>query len=468
MTDTNGGVDKHCVPTSGECACSEGDIQAKSYTTCFNENEYGLCSGHRTCDLSGLTSCDAKTPEPEICDGLDNDCDGYIDNTECVDANPCTSGTCTEGQCVFVSYPDGEPCDDGDPCTSADMCQNSGCSGTAGICNDGLPCTADQCDADGQCHHTPLSGTSCHDDDACTDEGLCEKGECITSLSTCDDGNPCTSEACAPGIGCLYDPMPMPTLCTDNNACTTDDVCINAECVGQGKICFDDNPCTMDQCNPMTGCLFKPAPVPCSDNNPCTANDICSDGVCAGTQMHCDDGNSCTHDVCEPDKGCTYTAQEIPTDGAMECPFDSVGNGMVQECSELPNATDDGKNISVCGFGTQPFDVDYMKLHVKDTLPVGLSFSAQLNASTQSNFDLCLYFVPGAEGQQISSCKSGAVTKVNGHTACCTKKGMGMKQTVSFDIKGKVTPNTGYLWMQVINMKKQPVCAGYDLKVQIN
>lgn len=63
----------------------------------------------------------------------------------CDDGNPCTTDSCTNGQCTHVQTT--SACDDGNACTTGDTCTAGVCKGaTAVTCNDGDPCTADGCD----------------------------------------------------------------------------------------------------------------------------------------------------------------------------------------------------------------------------------------------------------------------------------------------------------------------------------
>lgn len=73
-----GGVEQ-CVPVSGECACTEEFAKAGYVARCVVENDWGRCEGRRVCTENGLSPCSAKTPGPEKCDLIDNDCDGFTD-----------------------------------------------------------------------------------------------------------------------------------------------------------------------------------------------------------------------------------------------------------------------------------------------------------------------------------------------------------------------------------------------------
>lgn len=109
-----------CGPMGGTCACTEktdGQVRA-----CQNHNDIGVCSGQQVCEAGqGWSDCSAKTPEQEICDGIDNDCNGSIDEgmvpRECELMNEI--GTCKgtercqgeQGYVCDAPTPEEEACD---------------------------------------------------------------------------------------------------------------------------------------------------------------------------------------------------------------------------------------------------------------------------------------------------------------------------------------------------------------------
>ncbi|MHA1741943.1 MAG: MopE-related protein [Candidatus Thorarchaeota archaeon] len=76
----SGGVAKQCYPATQTCVCkasTKGLVKE-----CVVENEYGTCVGEQTClGKEGWGPCDAPEPAEETCNGVDDDCDGVIDET---------------------------------------------------------------------------------------------------------------------------------------------------------------------------------------------------------------------------------------------------------------------------------------------------------------------------------------------------------------------------------------------------
>jgi hypothetical protein len=71
-------------------------------------------------------------------------------------------------------------------------------------------------------------------------------------------------------------------------------------------------PCRdVPRCDPSSGqCTRQPFfdGAFCDDEDVCTSGESCQDGVCGrGTPLNCDDNDPCTLDACDPDEGCTHT-----------------------------------------------------------------------------------------------------------------------------------------------------------------
>ncbi|MBP48261.1 MAG: hypothetical protein CMH53_10025, partial [Myxococcales bacterium] len=279
--------------------------------------------------------CVPTTPPEEVCDGVDNDCDGETDNETCDDDDPCTSQKCNgqkaadgEDGCEYA-YADGAACDDGSLCTQNDSCKSGACLAGAKVnCDDDNTCTVDACQSTtGKCDNIYLGdGKFCNDGQACTLNDVCTAGVCKGKASgKCDDGNPCTEDGCNDDGSCKnksVDNLP----CDDNNPCTKGDKCFIGICVGnEPTICDDQKPCTDDFCdNKQGGCMFKPKLLgsPCSDGL-CTIGGSCDDfGQCINQKPVCDDKTPCTVDSCEPANGkCTHTPLAIgtPCDDGEAC-----------------------------------------------------------------------------------------------------------------------------------------------------
>ncbi len=127
--------------------------------------------------------------------------------------------------------------------------------------------------------------------------------EASATVTTCDDNDLCTVDTCDPLTGeCVYTPKD----CDDSDACTTDSCDpLTGDCVHTAIDCDDSDACTTDTCDPATGCVHTP--VDCDDNDACTT-DTCDPATgCVYTPVDCDDNDACTTDTCDPLTGCVHT-----------------------------------------------------------------------------------------------------------------------------------------------------------------
>ncbi len=95
-----------------------------------------------------------------------------------------------------------------------------------------------------------------------------------------------------------------PPNCNDNNACTSDKCnTLTGQCSHTLISCSDGNPCTSDSCDPATGCVHTPV----QDGTDCGVGKVCSGGVCIAscTASSCEDDNFCTENKCGADGRCT-------------------------------------------------------------------------------------------------------------------------------------------------------------------
>ena len=295
----------------------------------------------------------------DACDGLGACASGP--GKACDDGESCTSDACdTEsGACVFTPRPAGEGCEDGDACSLDDTCDEAGAclAGAALDCDDGQDCTVDGCDPVSGCLSTnAASGADCDDHDACTVGDRCDgSGGCVSGAAlTCDDGEICTANHCDALDGCVVTPR-TGEPCDDGNACTTQDACDEAGACAMGVAlaCHDDDACTLDGCDPGSGCVFTPNPGgSCEDGDACTEGDTCTEeGVCApGVELSCDDQQACTRDTCDPSTGCVFTPTpgEPCSDGdecTLEDACDEAGTcapGEAVICDDQSMCTTDG------------------------------------------------------------------------------------------------------------------------------
>jgi len=229
----------------------------------------------------------------------------------CNGLETCHAGVCTPGQ----KAPDGLSCSDGKACNGVETCGGGICrSGPPPNCDDGDPCTTDACDnAVGGCKHIPkLDGASCSDGNFCNGKETCLAGKCIPDPLPppvlCEDGNSCNGvEYCDHGQCMPGTPLPNGSSCADSNICDGLETCQNSRCVAGTKLdCTSTSPCAVGSCDPFSGCtaILVPDGSPCDDNNVCNGVSTCHSGTCSPTTGP----PSCGALACDPVAGCVVDA----------------------------------------------------------------------------------------------------------------------------------------------------------------
>ncbi|RJO67477.1 MAG: hypothetical protein C4523_09070 [Myxococcales bacterium] len=294
------------VCDKGECKSGEPKDCSGLDTQCrVGVCEAGECIKQEKDNGEPCDDDDKCTVEDQCTDGV---CGGEAKT--CDDENPCSIDACdpADGECRhdFESM-ENEACEDGDPCTAQERCLSgvctpggaTDCSGFGDDCNEGV------CGESG-CEKRPLqNGLDCDDESLCTSNDACQDGVCTGLAADCADTNPCTVDGCDPSTGeCLHDEAAANGQgCDDLNLCTEGDVCLDGVCQSGGpKDCsFLNTDCAVGACAAGV-CLPQSVQdgVPCDDLDACTEGDKCRGGLCSefDSRKTCDDQNECTVDSC--------------------------------------------------------------------------------------------------------------------------------------------------------------------------
>src|SRR3989339_928895 len=258
---------------------------------------------------------------PELCDDLDNDGDGTVDEG----VNDCG------GACLITANTPGSPCDGPD----TDLCEDDAyeCDGlNATVCSDGEE-NAEICnEEDDNCDGTVDEGCPCSDGD----DRPCGKdeGECVAGTQTCDETG--SWSGCAGEIG------PIDEACN-----TLDDDCNGEVDEGEnacGGVCEladrPDSPCDGSDSDLCADDVYE-----CDGLN----ETVCSVGddnaeICNSRDDDCngevDEGENACGGVCTltntPGNRCDGSDSDLCADDVYEC---------------------DGANGTTCSIGTDTVEV---------------------------------------------------------------------------------------------------------------
>ena len=301
-------VEGVCVGTGVSAACADCDPLDDNCET-FGDNN--LCTGVLVC-VEGSCILDEET----------------IVSCSTVDDTDCEKNTCDDqtGECSMAAVYDGAPCSDANTCTKNDSCTEGECGG---IFDDSVPgCT---CEVDEDC--APFE-----DGDVCNGILRCIDAECQIDQETitppCDptDNTDCRKNICNPVSGvCAMTDLIDGVPCEDGNPCTFDDYCDKGACrLGELNACLDvADDCNTGICNPIDGSCFKLAKnegVSCESGDLCAIEARCGAGVCEiWEEAPCDDENLCTADSCDPLTGSCIN-EYVPNESLELC------NGLDDNC----------------------------------------------------------------------------------------------------------------------------------------
>ena len=305
------GVDEEIMPVP----CYDGPLSA------LLDKDNNCHIGKRLCTNGNRTACLGQgLPEIEICNGIDDDCDGQIDNN--IEGGICGHnelGICYYGDniclpdasemiCIGASYPQNEACnnldDDCDGIVDEDLwnlCE-SGCGSGVAMCFEGnwINCTAPQPGVE-------ICNGIDDDCDTLVDADDPDIDECICSLG---DTQACTS------------PLPMFDIQTDQPAAPPYDACGTGiqycDENGEWGACYFFAPVEPEVCNNWDddcdgiidgmadSCWTHPDQnVPPSDIGECALG---TSTCIAGNWGGWDDQNNFVPDLCQ---GQIWPAEEI-------------------------------------------------------------------------------------------------------------------------------------------------------------
>lgn len=251
------------------------------------------CDGSVDASDSDCPTEEACVPTTEVCDGIDNDCDDQIDEgltRACgIDTGACSTGTqiCTAGvwgECTGGVTPVQEICDDIDNDCDGETDEDFNLNTDENYCGScTIACDTDEVCVSGDC---VLAGeVDCQNDSDCAGSQVCSNGVCVIIAcfddEDCDDEQACTLETCS-NSGTISSSCIYTSVAAD---CGARECGLSPNGCGTCGICLDSQSCSSGVCTDIV-CTID---ADCDDEDPCTA-DTCSNSVCSHVDVQTDCG----------------------------------------------------------------------------------------------------------------------------------------------------------------------------------
>jgi hypothetical protein len=321
--------------------CEEGQVGQ----ACIPLDAVGACAAGQERCTKGAWMCEPAQPLLEICNGLDDDCDGVVDedcglpcssNSDCAQGQSCVNGQCSVGSDLDGDgFPDDQDCDPSDPAVhpaALEVCDgvDNDCDGQA---DEGctLPCASDQdCAAgqacvNGQCQVQPDGLVITPQPADFAEVVLGECGDltlmlCNQSQETVDLLGVTLDESCTD----VFSVVPPRPLSLTAGACS---MFFASFCPRE----FGPQSCTLE----VSGDPLSASGTLMGDGVPAT------DPICL-SHAECDDGDPCTEDTCQNGE-----CQHVFT-----CQGDTDGDGIPNVYDNCPTvANPDQSDLDQDGVG---------------------------------------------------------------------------------------------------------------------
>jgi MYXO-CTERM domain-containing protein len=291
----------------GECAIGETHCLAGVVACVANRQPSEEMCNALDDDCDGViddgvrNACGKCGPVPsETCNGIDDDCDGVIDDgAECVETGKvCVNGECV-GSCINNECPRGLVCRESggesycvSPCNGVECPFGWECDPLSGECFnqcEGVECPPDKKCWGGQCIPKDCHESGCPAGYVCATSGECVKDPCAGVR--CDQDEQCVDGKCEPS--CANVSCPLWQHCVDGKC--IGDPCDKVTCPEgkkcSGGVCVED-PCEQKQCGSGYVCINDVCVEdPCLKIK-CPGGQVCVDGECRYEETVVDGGTT--------------------------------------------------------------------------------------------------------------------------------------------------------------------------------